>query len=328
MPVVPRFPHREEWRSSLLVDVCFVLLLLHAFFRGRIRPRAKLAESFREEAAALLSPGDRQGSTLSRMSASHESFEAALSETSWWRSSSQRQSLKEIASPTSNLSRMHSQAAFSSTQVKQTGDLPVDVVHPRLSACGQEDATGQSLLEDVREHKSVSNDACAIPVVPPRHLTPAKEQERTASGIEADERGRAPSKTSFPSRASIMQKAVAEVFAAEDQRRAAALASRISSRAISRQEGSSDMTRFSQRADVTHAAAEQLRKMGASALPNGREAHPEVSREISGGPARGAGTGVAHWGGLSRPFQGTPRGFERMADLLAFAIVPLHRGYL
>ncbi|OEH75197.1 hypothetical protein cyc_09206 [Cyclospora cayetanensis] len=64
-----------------------------------------------------------------------------------------------------------------------------------------------------------------------------------------------------PSRAVFMQKVVADVFAAENERRAAALASRVSSRTISRAEGSVDLSRFAERANVAAAAAEQLRNM-------------------------------------------------------------------
>lgn len=72
-----------------------------------------------------------------------------------------------------------------------------------------------------------------------------------------------------PARATAMQKAVAEVFAAENERRAAALASRISSRTISRAEGPAELRGFEQRSDVALAAAEQLRRMEAAAVSNG-----------------------------------------------------------
>lgn len=48
---------------------------------------------------------------------------------------------------------------------------------------------------------------------------------------------------------------------AQEQRRAAAIASRARSRVISRAEGTFDAARFAERADVAKAAAEQLRKM-------------------------------------------------------------------
>ncbi|CDJ66505.1 hypothetical protein, conserved, partial [Eimeria necatrix] len=69
-------------------------------------------------------------------------------------------------------------------------------------------------------------------------------------------------RTTSPASRANMQKAMAGVFSTANERRAAALASRISSRAISRAEGSiTDPKLLEKKSDVTHAAAEQLRRM-------------------------------------------------------------------
>ncbi|KAL8429322.1 hypothetical protein ACSSS7_006657 [Eimeria intestinalis] len=69
------------------------------------------------------------------------------------------------------------------------------------------------------------------------------------------------SRASPPSRADQVRRSFAEAFADESERRAAALASRSSSRPISRVEGQVDQRQLAQRANVAAAAAEQLRRM-------------------------------------------------------------------
>ena len=114
-----------------------------------------------------------------------------------------------------------------------------------------------------------------------------KADSKPATPAEGDKGSRADQpRTARPSRASVMQKTVAGVVAAENDRRAAALASRISSRAISRAEGSADLSHLAQRADVARAAAEQLRKMGAPSQGDAIEATKreavDVRREVHG----------------------------------------------
>ncbi|CDJ36834.1 uncharacterized protein EMH_0097130 [Eimeria mitis] len=116
-----------------------------------------------------------------------------------------------------------------------------------------------------------------------------RERDLTESGAtdtnDVKTAGReASARPTSSTRAAAVQKAVAEVFAAQNERRAAALASRISSRTISRAEGSAELKCFEQRSDVAQAAAEQLRRIEAARAASEIQGPKSNTVEPSGGP--------------------------------------------
>lgn len=215
-----------------------------------------MADSPREESSP--SPRARPQPAASSKKGSLESFGARSDTTVRSRTFSQQESSGHVAASfTSKLpsSVLHSQSTFSS----KDGLLRVKALS-RRSVASENEATPQQRSPELVHGGTLLGDDSASPPEGPSEEGGAagRARSRTPSLTSPEAR------TAPPSRAAAVRRSVAEVFAADSERRAAALASRRSSRAISRAEGSADPRNFAQRADVAVAAAEQLRKMEAS----------------------------------------------------------------
>ena len=157
---------------------------------------------------------------------------------------------------------------------KQTIEAERDIgfvsEHPDATEVSQRSAIHESQPPSPAQGDTrASLGGLKTPTAPSSEGSWHREKEATESAATGTEgmktvEGEVPAPHTLPARAVAVQKAVAEVFAAENERRAAALASRISSRTISRAEGSAELKRFEQRSDVAEAAAEQLRRMEAA----------------------------------------------------------------
>ncbi|KAL8431037.1 hypothetical protein Efla_007621 [Eimeria flavescens] len=255
---------------------------------GHIRPRMKLAESPRELPAP---PSDVKArpAALSSMAAKQPSFGLASDTPVIKTRAPSRQNIAGHISakstsaplPPSQVTQRIIVSDISSAEGSKPGSM-----EPTEKALLQRQSSGphsRHSLEGVRAAPAAGDEGGLAGLR--THNEPADGTGDRAKGVTA-ESGEAAAEAvkspriSGPSRTSAVRKSFAEVFAGEEGRRAAALASRINSRAISRAEGSADLMHLAQRADVAAAAAEQLRKMAAVSMPQApREAVVEAGSQ-------------------------------------------------
>ncbi|CDJ48934.1 hypothetical protein, conserved [Eimeria brunetti] len=278
---------------------------------GHIRPRAKPVESPREAVSTPLSARSRPAA-LSRMTTLQESTQSPLSGTATPNLLRREGSSVDMPGPPVEGVRDISRVSESPVVPKVVGKYASQEL--KTTRAQQAPSTSQG------DAKGLPSDLETSGVPASKGTRPGEEdagERSTVIGELKDAEGGVTARSAPPARAVAMQKAVAEVFAAANERRAAALASRISSRTISRAEGSGELNRFEQRSDVAQAAAEQLRKMEAARAANGIEDPKPEPLERSGGQQRSSTDGdriLLRRGNLSDQ-DGTKERVEQLGNL-------------
>ncbi|KAL8443659.1 hypothetical protein Emed_006677 [Eimeria media] len=233
---------------------------------GHVRPRVKPAESPREAPASSAAVKPRPAA-LSSMTSRQESFGRALPIRS--RAPSQQDVAGHVPADFEG-GDLHAQTSKGGSP--RRASLTVGQKRSSLEASEQREPPVQQ-LRGTDSHGRGSFEAGGTRRASDSHRASVthesneeggeglKQQQPTQDRDMHAEEQRRGSRAGPPSRAEQVRRSFAQAFAAESERRAAALASRSSSRPISRVEGQIDQRLLAQRANVAAAAAEQLRRM-------------------------------------------------------------------